>query len=317
MLLAVMIPEKNLLEGLAFFQLINLYVPALALVILMIYLVFLQRYILKPITKLIRGMRRIYSGDLSARFNDDKLVEFMMIGETFNSMVAQIEVLKIDIYEEQIRTQKAELKHLQAQIHPHFFMNSLNIVYNLAQTRDYELIQQMAISLVKYFRFAIRTHLSSVTLEEELEHIHNYLSVQKVRYPENLSYEIEIDAELKGCRIPPSTIFPLVENAMIHGFTVHQEEQFIIQISVRQDQLSASFIDVEVRDNGRGISTEQLEKLHANGYLNEQGNDHVGLWNVMRRCKLYYKTGIEIRIDNGEARGAYVTLRLPRNDADE
>jgi two-component system sensor histidine kinase YesM len=316
-LLAVMIPEKNLLEGLAFFQKINLYVPALALVILMIYLVFLQRYILKPISKLIRGMRRIYSGDLSARFNDDKLVEFMMIGETFNNMVTQIEVLKIDIYEEQIRTQKAELKHLQAQIHPHFFMNSLNIVYNLAQTRDYELIQQMAISLVKYFRFAIRTHLSSITLEEELEHIHNYLSVQKVRYPENLSYEIEIDAELKGCRIPPSTIFPLVENAMIHGFTVHQEEQFIIQISVRQDQLSASFIDVEVRDNGRGISTEQLEKLHANGYLNEQGNDHVGLWNVMRRCKLYYKTGIEIRIDNGEARGAYVTLRLPRNDADE
>jgi two-component system sensor histidine kinase YesM len=283
----------------------------------MLYLLFLQRYILKPINKLIKGMRRIYSGDLSARFNDDKLMEFKVIGDTFNNMVSQIEVLKIDIYEEQIRTQRAELKHLQAQIHPHFFMNSLNIIFNLAQTRNYELIQQMAIHLVKYFRFAIRTHLSSITLEEELEHIRNYLSVQKVRYPENLTFEIDIDPELTACRIPPSTILPLVENAMIHGFSAHLEEQFVIQISVRQDPLSESFLQIEVRDNGRGIEREQLENLHSIGYFSEKGNDHVGLWNVMRRCRLYYKTDIEIQIDNGEVRGAFVILRLPRNDLDE
>lgn len=315
--LSVMIPERNLLEGLAFFQRINYYVPVLALVILLIYLFFLESFILKPIARLIKGMRRIYSGDLSVRFKDDRLMEFKVIGETFNNMVTQIEVLKIDIYEEQIRTKKAELKHLQAQIHPHFFMNSLNIVYNLAQTKNFELIQQMAINLVKYFRFAIRTHLSSITLLEELDHIRSYLAVQQVRFPEHLSFHIDIAPELKSYRIPPSTIQPLVENAMIHGFSINQFQSFQIGIEVRSDPDSESHIIVQVRDNGKGIPDEKLRQLQSHSYFEEEGNDHIGLWNVMRRCKLYYKSNVDIVLERAEPSGSIVSLRLPRQSTDE
>jgi two-component system, sensor histidine kinase YesM len=315
--LSVMIPERNLLEGLTFFQRINYYVPVLALVMLLIYLFFLERFILKPIAQLIKGMRRIYSGDLSVRFIDDRLMEFSVIGETFNNMVTQIEVLKIDIYEEQIRTKKAELKHLQAQIHPHFFMNSLNIVYNLAQTRNFELIQQMAINLVKYFRFAIRTHLSSITLLEELDHIRSYLAVQQVRFPEHLSFHIDIEPELQNYRIPPSTIQPLVENAMIHGFSINQSQSFQISIEVRSDPDSESRILVQVQDNGKGIPDEKLRHLQSKSYFEEEGNDHIGLWNVMRRCKLYYKSKVDIVLERAEPSGSIVTLRLPRQSTDE
>lgn len=315
--LSVMIPERNLLEGLAFFQRINYYVPVLALVILLFYLFFLEKYIVRPIAQLIKGMRRIYSGDLSVRFHNHKLLEFKVIGETFNNMVTQIEVLKIDIYEEQIRTKRAELKHLQAQIHPHFFMNSLNIVYSLAQTKNYELIQQMAIHLVQYFRFAIRTHLSSVTILEELEHIRNYLSVQQVRFPEHLSYDILVEPELQSCRIPPSTIQPLVENAMIHGFSIQSSQPFQINIEVGADPVSASHMLVRVRDNGKGIPEEKLSQLQSQSYFEKEGNDHVGLWNVMRRCKLFYKSNVEIVLERAEPSGSIVILRLPRQTTDE
>ncbi|MFD0696155.1 histidine kinase [Paenibacillus sp. GCM10027628] len=315
--LSVMIPERNLLEGLTFFQRINYYVPVLALVILLFYLLFLERFILKPIAQLIKGMRRIYSGDLSVRFMNDRLMEFRVIGDTFNNMVTQIEVLKIDIYEEQIRTKKAELKHLQTQIHPHFFMNSLNIVYNLAQTKNFELIQQMAIHLVKYFRFAIRTHLSSVTISEELDHIRSYLAVQQVRFPEHLSFHIEIEPELQSYRMPPSTIQPLVENAMIHGFSVNPSQSFHIRIEVRSDPDSESHILVQVHDNGKGIPEEKLRMLQSQSYFEEEGNDHIGLWNVMRRCKLYYKSNVDMVLERAEPSGSIVTLRLPRQSTDE
>ncbi|MEK8129937.1 histidine kinase [Paenibacillus filicis] len=315
--LVVMIPEHNLLEGLAWFQRLTYYVPLLAVLILVLYLLFLQRSIYKPITQLITGMRRIYSGDLSVRFTNNGLMEFRVIGETFNTMVKQIEVLKIDVYEEQIRTQRAELKHLQAQIHPHFFMNSLNIVYNLAQTRQFDIIQQMAIHLVKYFRFAIRTHAASTTMKEELEHIASYLGIQQVRFPETLDFAIHLDPELESCRIPPSTILPLVENAMIHGFTVKPGERFSIEVCVKPDGTEGSAVLIEVRDNGRGFGSEPLARLQASAFFDSQPDEHIGLWNVVRRCKFYYKSGVRVAIGNGEVSGAVVTLSVPRCEEEE
>jgi two-component system sensor histidine kinase YesM len=267
--LAVMIPERNLLEGLTLFQKINYFVPVLALLILFFYLLFLQRSIIRPITQLIGGMRRIYSGDLSVRFNDNRLMELKVIGDTFNKMVQQIEVLKIDIYEEQIRTQKAELKHLQVQIHPHFFMNSLNLVYNLAQIRNFELVQKISIHLVKYFRYVIHTHKTSMMISEELDHIHQYLAIQKVRFPDNLTYTIEVDDDLKELRIPPSTIQPLVENAMIHGFSVNLGVPFSIQVIIRADS-SPEHLIIEVRDNGRGFPPELLEQFQSRQYFEKE-----------------------------------------------
>jgi two-component system sensor histidine kinase YesM len=314
--LAVMIPERNLLEGLTLFQKINYFVPVLALLILFFYLLFLQRSIIRPITQLIGGMRRIYSGDLSVRFNDNRLMEFKVIGDTFNKMVQQIEVLKIDIYEEQIRTQKAELKHLQVQIHPHFFMNSLNLVYNLAQIRNFELVQKISIHLVKYFRYVIHTHKTSMMISEELDHIHQYLAIQKVRFPDNLLYTIEVDDDLKGFRIPPSTIQPLVENAMIHGFSVNLGVPFSIQVIIRADFSPEHFI-IEVRDNGRGFPPEMLEQFQSRQYFEKEGNDHIGMWNVIRRCNLFFKLEIGIECNNAATGGAIVILRLPRQNQDD
>jgi two-component system sensor histidine kinase YesM len=195
-------------------------------------------------------------------------------------------------------------------------MNSLNLVYNLAQIRNFELVQKISIHLVKYFRYVIHTHKTSMMISEELDHIHQYLAIQKVRFPDNLLYTIEVDDDLKGFRIPPSTIQPLVENAMIHGFSVNLGVPFSIQVIIRADFSPEHFI-IEVRDNGRGFPPEMLEQFQSRQYFEKEGNDHIGMWNVIRRCNLFFKLEIGIECNNAATGGAIVILRLPRQNQND
>ena len=101
--------------------------------------------------------------------------EFQIMNSSFNRMIKEIKELKIDNYEKQIERKNAELRHLQAQVNPHFFLNSLNIIFNLATAGEYRLIQDLAKSLANYFRFVFRSSSYFVTLADEIRHTENYL----------------------------------------------------------------------------------------------------------------------------------------------
>lgn len=312
--LILLLPERSLLERLPYFQTLVYWVPVVAFVLLILYLIFLQRSIVRPIHNLIKGMRKIRTGDLSVRLDDSRLFEFSTIKETFNAMAEQIEHLKIDIYEEQIRTQKAELKHLQAQIHPHFFMNSLNIVYHLAQIGKYDIIQSLAHHLVRYFRYATRTQVSVLTVKEEMEHIYHYLSIQKYRFPEALEFHLDTDPSLEDCEIPPLIVQPLVENAMVHGFTMSSGEPFRIRVRVypAEDGPDAD-LWIEVEDNGKGFAEGKIPELSERVHASQPDDGgHIGLWNVVNRCRLFFKTGVRMQFEAVQPRGARVRIRLPR-----
>ncbi|MEK0317699.1 cache domain-containing sensor histidine kinase [Cohnella sp. 56] len=310
--LSLLLPERRVLEGLPYFRILTYWVPVVAAALLAVYLVFLQRAIVKPIVGLIKGMRRIRSGDLTARLEDNRLLEFVTINETFNGMATQIEHLKIDIYEEQIRTQKAELRALQAQIHPHFFMNSLNIVYHLAQTKSYDIIQSMALHLVRYFRYATRIQTPAIAIKDEMAHIHDYLSIQKYRFPEALAFDFEVDPALADFALPPLTVQPLVENAMVHGFSFRAGEAYRIAVRVyaaRDAQGEA--VCIEVADNGKGLAAGQAAALEEMAAAVEPQEGHVGLWNIVRRCRLFYKTNVKLQFADGQPRGTVARLTLP------
>lgn len=314
--LVLLLPERTVLEGLPFFRNLMYLIPMIAAVMLVLYLLFLQNSIVKPIQQFIKAMRKIRAGDLSVRMADNKLVEFVSLKETFNGMAQQIEHLKIDIYEEQIRTQRAELKHLQAQIHPHFFMNSLNIVYQLAQIKDYEVIQNMALHLVRYFRYTTRTQVSTITIKEEIEHIYHYLSIQKYRFPETLAFDFEVDPAVELTEVPPLIIQPLVENAMVHGFSIRTGTPFNIKVRIAtaSDDPDSELL-IEVLDNGKGISQEQKDALALKVHELEPGNGSLGLWNVVRRCRLYFKTQVRMTFEDADPQGTHITLQLPRGKA--
>lgn len=310
--LVVLLPVNSLLENLTIFQRVIYVTPLVAVVFLVVFLFYLQRSIASPVKKLIRGMKKIQSGDLTARLNPSQLTEFNTINGAFNDMADQIEYLKSGIYEEQIRVQKAEIKELQAQIYPHFFANCLNLVYSLAQVKDTELVQKLTLHLVRHLTFMKRTNRSLATLSEELDHIDNYLNIQKIRFPKAFDYSIEIGRELGEMLIPAFIILPFVENAMEHGFCYRENIPFFVSVQVAlYSEDSERMISIKIEDNGKGFSEEVLSALQSGSYFDNETNEHIGIWNVQRRCQLYYHSEVRLLFSNSPQGGAVVELILP------
>jgi two-component system sensor histidine kinase YesM len=309
--LAVLIPESTLLQRLPYFQRLIFVIPLMCLVVLAIYLVFLQNILLKPMKQLITGMRRIKQGELETRLSGDKSKEFMLINETFNEMVNQIQGLKIKVYEEQIRTQKAELKHLQVQINPHFLLNSINIIYNLAESKKNDLIKKMSIHLAQYFRFITRTNLSIVKVSQEMKHIESYLEIQQLRFPQHLRYETWVESGLEEVAIPPLIIQPFVENAVLHGFQMGVET-FYVRVSItRSKEQPDRLYEVQISDNGKGIEPGKLIELQQEDLQSDYGESHLGIWNVRHRLNLQYGEVSQLRFEPGNPKGMVIRLLIP------
>ncbi|QHW32939.1 HAMP domain-containing protein [Paenibacillus rhizovicinus] len=316
--LVAIVPENNLLKQLFYFQWAIYLIPVLGLIVILFYSIFLKRTLLKPMQALMSGMRRIMHGDLSVRLKEGSSFEFAFLIETFNGMAGQISRLKIDVYEGMLKKQEAEFKHLQAQINPHFYLNSLNIIYSLSSLRKNDLVEQMTEHLADYFRFITRAHREFITLSEEIDHIANYLEIQKLRFPDKLAFEVDLPERYAGCSLPPLTIQPFIENAVIHGMP-EGERLYVISITVKPLQDGSGDCEIVIADNGRGLSPEKLQQLQT-GMAEEgegKGAGGLGIWNVKRRLGMIYGNRADVRFSAGDAGGTVITIRLPIDSDNE
>ncbi|MDG0792451.1 histidine kinase [Cohnella ginsengisoli] len=312
---AIVMREDYILQNLPFFQKVLYYwIPLLVALLLMIYLLFLQRIMFKPLVDLIRGMRKLGQGRFDIRLPTDQSSEFAFMSGTFNNMAEQIEKLKIDVYEEQLRVQKAEYKHLQVQINPHFYMNSLNIVYNLAALKDFKSVQKLSLHLADYFRFLMQSHRQTVRLEDELRHIGHYLEIQKIRYAGKLDFDVRVRPEHLGCELSPLMVQPFVENAVIHGFGKKMPDGTMFRIDIETEadaEDPEAHMLLRIRDNGIGFPAGMLSDLAAGTYAEGTGEEHLGIWNILRRYRMLYGDERGIAFANAQDGGAVVTIRLP------
>ncbi|MFN0220771.1 sensor histidine kinase [Paenibacillus sp. KR2-11] len=311
--LAVVLPEYELLRGLQYFRTAVNFLPIVVVFLLLLCMLLIRRLLLLPIQQLLSVIRRIKQGDMSSRLPDTKSADFSIIHQSFNSMVEEITHLKIDVYEERLRAQRAELKHLQSQINPHFFLNTMNVIFQLADMKHNDLVKKTVRHLVQYFRFSMTAHSDTITIGHELSHIRNYLEIQKMRFQDTFEFEIHLPEEQKDIPIPSLMIQPLVENAMIHGYSVQENEPFQLQVRVwRNEGQGGAQLCVEVKDNGRGFQAEQLESLQSDDYAPEQEDRHIGIWNVKSRLRMRYGSAHSgILFENVEPHGARVEITMP------
>lgn len=308
--LVTVILDEKVLEKLPYLQKVIWFISFGLLVILPILYIFLRRTILLPLNRLIAAMQKVKNGDLGTFIpQSHSSYEFEVMNKTFNSMASEIKELKINVYEEQLNSQKAELKHLQLQINPHFFLNSLNIIYTLAQVKQYNLIQEMALCLVHYFRYMFRSNSDFVLLEEEIEHTQNYLKIQVMRFPDNLTYDISIPDDLKKCAVPPLLIQTFVENTIKHAVTM--DGSIHISINVHLSELDPDHLQIRIHDTGKGFSEEILQQLQSEKGIYKEEGKHIGIWNVQRRLRLLYEKQATIAFSNSIEGGANVDIQFP------
>lgn len=235
------------------------------------------------------------------------------MGGAFNAMMSEVERLRINVYEEQLNKQKEELQRLQLQVNPHFFLNTLNIIYNLAKIKNYDLILDMTMSLIEYFRFMFRSNTSFVPLKDELEHTRNYLKIQNLRFPEKLKWTIHSPDYLLDVPIPPLVIQSFVENSIKHAVTL--DEPLIIEVQIEfLIEEHGSRMKISIRDTGPGFKKDILEKLQAGRSVENERGEHTGIWNVERRLRLLYGEVASIVYDNDlHTFGAKIEIIVPTN----
>lgn len=308
--LVSLILDSSILEELPYWQRVFSIVSAGAVVLVFLFLVLLRKIILIPIRKMVTAMQRVSLGIWDSKISHkSNTLEFELMNRTFNNMVNQIETLKINVYEEQLNHQKAELKHLQFQVNPHFFLNSLNIIYSLARVQDYTLIKEMTMYLVKYFRYTLRSSTSQVHVKDELDHIRNYLKIQEMRFPGRLTFAISAEEAALRHFVPLLIIQPFVENSVKYGFVMNQPLHIAVEAAVLEYE-GRTYTYISIRDNGKGFPEDILTRIQEEMLIDNEHGEHIGIWNAQRRIRLAEPYHSSITITNGTDSGAHIIIQL-------
>lgn len=313
--------EEDTLAELPFLQRYILLVTVFVALTLPLVFLALRQLIIQPLQRLSAVMRDLENGDLDVRIRENEHGrEFQQIDHTFNSMTAQIKDLKIAVYEEQLETQKAQLEtqkaqlqNLSYQLRPHFMVNSLTMAHNMITAGDLAGAQQLMSFSIRYLRYMLTQEGDFVPLQDELDHIQNYMGIQQLRYAGKLRCEVQADPFLKGIQVPSMILQNFVENSVKYSVSPDGDKLTVVQLIVsyceRDGVPSASII---VRDNGAGYPDWLLQALERRDP--EALRDRVGLRNTLQRIQMLYGDQAVCRFYNDA--GAVYQLIIPLGEDD-
>lgn len=160
---------------------------------------------------------------------------------------------------------KSTLSHLQYQIQPHFFFNSLNNIYSLIEISP-EKAKESVHGLSKLMRYLLyEAKVEQVVLADEIAFLNNYIQLMRLRLTGKVTVQTEFPTQIPNLRVAPLLFIPLVENAFKHGVSAHQPSFISIKMQVQNRQLlftvtNTNFPKTEQDKGGSGIGLENLKQ---------------------------------------------------------
>ena len=213
----------------------------------------------------------------------------------------QLEIAEAERHKELL--QNAKIKALQAQIHPHFLFNSINVIVALCK-RDPLYARKLLIQLSTFLRNnTSATSQTLIPIEKEMDSVMAYFSLEQARFPERFTLKTSIHSSLEKALIPPFTIQPLVENAIVHGFSERCKKE-TVEITVNKD---GSFLKIEVKDNGIGIPRKRLKHI---GIPSKKGIG-IALQNIRERLSLVFGSEASFSLKSQFNKGTIITIVVP------
>ncbi|MEI2400276.1 HAMP domain-containing protein [Paenibacillus sp. LMG 31459] len=269
------------------------------------------RRLVRSINSAVNGMKRVKQGifmpitvPLRANDESDSLID------GFNRMSSQINELIEQVQTEQGRKKEAEMQALMAQINPHFIYNSLESINSMAVLAGNKDISKMVISLGRLLRISISQNQELIPLQMEFEHVRHYLDIQKFRFEEKFSYELDLPDSLKMVMTQKLIVQPIVENALYHAIE-QMEEHGTITVKAQEN---GKDIIIIVKDNGPGfdlaVLMSQWNKERAN--LRKYSDSGVGLKNVHERLNIRFGNPYGILVCSSPGFGSAVCIRIPK-----
>lgn len=280
--------------------------------------IWLSRSITGPIRRLVATAKQISKGRMDTKAPEsDSNDEISILCRAFNGMIDNIQQLmaeNINNLEKDRLVKELELKTLQSQINPHFLFNTLNSISKLAYLEGASKTSDLAVSVSRLLRYNLQKLDQAVPLREEVAHVTEYMNIQKARFRDRIAFVINIDERALDGRIPCLTLQPILENAFVHGIE-QMEEGAVLELAIRlgkEDQ-----IEIEIRDNGVGMSRETVNKLlqsvreEAPRFGGKGQSTGLGTHNVFKRLHLFFDGQEDIAIDSEEGAGTVVRFTLP------
>jgi len=282
------------------------------------------RFLAKPIHMLEFAASRIRNGHFDQKLPEDtsNCQEIIDIDKAYNRMIDEIHHLQIDIYEEKIEKSEIELQYLKSQIAPHFLINCLYSIMNLADSQpdNKDVLHEMIKTLSEHLRYTLADH-TEVPLSKELYYVQNYIELAMLRFPGCLTYSLDIEADSKNCSVFPLILLMFTENSF--KFNLVMGEKLEIKITAKLiEKETGQFLHLTHIDSGDGFSTKQIQAIE--GFMKDQSeklitstdNSHLGILNVAKRLNIVYGNQSHLKLSNEPDYGARIDLLIPYKPLD-
>lgn len=238
--------------------------------------------------------------------------EISIIHANFNKMVETLDRYINENYVLKIAQREAELDVLQSQINPHFLYNTLETIDSMAAVEGHLEISEVCNKLGQIFRYNItKTNREYATVAQEINHVENYISIQKMRFGDRLNVKFDIDESTLDMPILKFILQPIVENSILHALE-DKSEGGRLQISVKKID---DCLHITVSDNGIGFKRDVLEEINAiisspDTTINSTMITGIGLTNVINRIKIVYSNQAKILITSQPNFGTQIEFVL-------
>ena len=184
------------------------------------------------------------------------------------------------------------MKLVQAQINPHFLFNALNTVIAILR-KDADRARELLLNLSTFFRKNLKREGDTATLEDEISHVNSYLVIEKARFEDRLTFEMDIDPDLLSVEVPVFTLQPLIENAIKHGVS-NMMEPGVVKLSAQRD---LDELRVTIEDNA--------------GCYEEKSDGGLGMSIVEKRIKNICGEQYGLSVSCVPEEQTLVTIKLP------
>lgn len=301
-----MVPMKNLFKDTMQIKTYTLYLALIFVVVALILTYFAGRFIHKPVYTLLYYMKKAREGDFEAKIPRRRSDEFGVLFDSFNVMLYRIKQLIDELYVQRILKKETQLKMLASQINAHFIYNTLDSIHWISRIYKIDTISTMIFGLSKYLRLSLSDGREFVTVNEAVELVESYLSIQKARYEDKFTVDVTVDPSVRHNKVLKFLFQPLVENAIYHG----------IENLTGTGELHISWTKVDscliftVRDNGVGIPMEELEMIRSTLEQTDI-SENFALRNINAQIKLTYGTDYGLTLESEVGKGTCVSMSIP------
>lgn len=222
------------------------------------------------------------------------------LGEGLAKLIStELKISKLEIKEKLLK--EAEYRALQSQINPHFLFNSLTVIGSICRTEPLK-ARELIGSLSEHFRKTINTSSDMVSIEEEIEHVKSYVSIEKARLSEDLEVIYDVEG-VSQFSIPPLTLQPMIENAIKHGI-YPKKGKGIIRFTIGRE---AGEYVIRISDDGVGMSADIVGNI-MQGHLAKENS--YGTNNVIERMKSAFEDRFTYDISSALNEGTEVVFRI-------